>query len=234
MQETRVARFILAGLLIALCSTFALAQDQSGIRVTGTGTVYGEPDLAVFEVGIDSTDPDLATAVEHANQVASAIMTALTEAGVAETDLRTGSFNVWREDIHSPEGEPRPPTFRVVNSVHVTVRDITRVGDLLGLALDSGANQVSGVRFILADPVELRAQARELAMADALRVASQLADLGGVELGAPLFIEERQVNGGPQPQAYAAAMETSVPTAAGELAVTVSVTVNYGIVDSLE
>src|SRR5690554_1612131 len=84
-------------LFLTTLATTAFAQNQTGIRVTGTGTVYGEPDAAVIEVGINVANPDVNTVTEQANEAAQAIIDSLQEAGVAENDIRTGTFNMWRE-----------------------------------------------------------------------------------------------------------------------------------------
>lgn len=220
--------------LLALLFTagIALAQNSEGIRVSGTGTVWGAPDTAEFTVGINTLDADVSAATEESNAVADAIISAMLEAGVAESDVRTSSFNVYREDRRDDEGELLEPVFRVVNSVRVTVRDTAQVGELLSLALEGGANQVTALTFTIADPAELRAQARELAVQDARARAEQLAALTGVTLGVPVLIEEYSSGGVPSSESrnYAmTAQAASVPVQAGELSVSVNLNIVYSI-----
>jgi len=222
----------LVSALIILSAGITMAQDRTGIHVTGTGTVHGEPDLASFDVGINVLHTDVNAATSEAADVAEAIIAALVDTGVSEADIRTGSFNVWREDQHSPDGETRESAFRVMNMLHVTVRDSERTGELLGLALERGANQVSNVSYTFANPAELREEARELAMRSARVTAEQLAALSGATLGAPFFIEEVSASGLSSQDGMAYAMEStarSVPVAGGELAVTVTLKVHFEI-----
>ncbi|MBS3933997.1 MAG: SIMPL domain-containing protein [Truepera sp.] len=217
--------------VIALLAATAWAQGElRGITVTGSGTVYGEPDMAVFEVGVNVLNEDLSLATAEADAAMRRMTEALVAAGVAERDIRTVTFNIWREE---PWGQERPkPAFRVMNTVRVTVREVARAGELLSLSLASGANTVNSIQYTLADPTGLMRQARELAMADALAKAEQLAALAGVALGEVTMISETPVGmtlfteravmmgaGGPD----------GVPLAAGELAVTVSLVVNFAI-----
>lgn len=225
-------RFAFTASLMALLLTVGMVSANSeGIRVSGTGTVHGAPDTATFTVGINTLSEDVSEATRESNEAAQAIIDALMEAGVDEADVRTSSFNVYREDRQNSDGEQQEPLYRVINSVSVTVRDTDSTGDLLSLALENGANQVNNLQFTLSDADGLRAEARTLAVQDARERAEQLAEIAGVELGAPIFIEEFQGGGMPMSarQNFAFAEAASVPIEAGELSVTVDVTIVFSI-----
>lgn len=224
-------RLLLGLAVFALTISTAGFANNEGIRVSGSGTVYGEPDTAMFTVGINTVSDDVSEATEESNAVALAITEALLEAGVVETDIQTSSFNVFRENSGSDDGDQQVPQFRVINSITVTVRDTAITGDLLSLALESGANQVNNLRFTISDAESLRAEARALAVEDARERAEQLAQLAGVELGNPVFIEEFHT-GGPMPaarQGMAFSEASSVPIEAGELSVSVDVNMIFAI-----
>lgn len=216
-----------------LLAATAWAQGElRGITVTGSGTVYGEPDLAVFEVGVNILNEDLSLATAEADSAMRRMTEALVAAGVAERDIRTVTFNIWREERWGRDNEPLTPAFRVMNTVRVTVREVARAGELLSLSLTSGANMVNSIQYTLADPTGLMRQARELAMADALAKVEQLAALAGVTLGEVTMISETA--GGMAFYAERAMMmgaggPDGVPVAGGELAVTVSLVVNFAI-----
>lgn len=221
-------------LLAALVWGAGVAQEQQGISVSGSGTAYGVPDRAVFQTGINVSDADVTAASDQANRVTQAILDALADAGVEKRDVRTTNFIVRREDRWADDGTQQPPLYRVMNTVDVTVRDVTQLGELLGLVLRSGANQVNSVNFTHSEPAELERQARKLAVQDAAERAKQLADLSGVQLGVPLSISENVPAGATAPfqstrMVYAESADASVPVAAGELGVTVEVFVTYGI-----
>ena len=50
--------------------------------------------------------------------------------------------------------------YRASSSLNVTVRDITKVGDILDQATTAGANNISGVNFTVdnSDPIEDQAR----------------------------------------------------------------------------
>ncbi len=233
---------LLTALLLALSlHAVALAQVGSGagsgartVSVVGTGTAYGEPDMAIFEAGVNVVSEDVAAANAAANEEMATILEALVGAGVAEHDIRTVGFNIWREERYSPEGQPTTPVFRVVNTVRVTVREVDRVGELLGLSIGAGANSIGSVQYTLEDPAQLENAARERAMRTLRDRAERLAGLAGVSLGEVLSISETP-DFYPMPPVPAFDMDESavrgadVPVAAGQLSVTVTLQVTFGL-----
>jgi len=163
-------------------------------------------------------------------------MQALKEEGIEKKDIQTVEYAIWPEQNYDPrEGEqPRITGYRVNNSVHVTVRDIERVGAVLGAVTTAGANSVNGISFSIDDPAALEGRAREAAMRDARAKAESLATLAGVQLGDVLQISLSSGGGYPIPMAMArmemadAAMKApSIST--GESSVSVQVQVTYAI-----
>lgn len=236
----------LSALLLVLSLQAALAQMGVAVRtdaetrtlfVVGTGTAYGEPDMAVLEIGVNVASENVAQASAEANEAMERILDALTAAGVAPHDIRTLNYNIWREEPWSPEGRPTTPVFRIVNTVQVTVREVLRVGEILGLSIEAGANSVGSVQYALSDPAQLENAARERAMRLVRDRAERLAELAGVSLGEVRTITEAP-DVYPMPPApwgrggmAEAAMDSDVPVAAGQLSVTVTLQVVYGLED---
>jgi uncharacterized protein YggE len=74
-------------------------------------------------------------------------------------------------------------TYIVENSVHVTVRDLDQIGEILNTAVQAGANTIHGIQFDVSDKTEALSEARQSAVANAETVAKELAQAAGVELG---------------------------------------------------
>ena len=135
-----------------------------------------------------------------------------------------------------PEPAPRslPDGFyRASNTVSVTIRDLGRIGEVLGAATTAGADQMYGIEFKIEDPSALETRAREKAVADAKERASRLATLNGVKLGRALSIVE---NPGARPQPtygydFREAAMSKVPVEQGSLVVSTSVQVIYELAD---
>ena len=100
------------------------------------------------------------------------------------------------------------------------MRDLKKIGSVLDKVVTLGANSVNGPSFFVDKPEPLLDEARQEAVADALRKAKLLSEAAGVELGEIITIRE---GGGyaPQPKRMhrAMAMEMdaggAVPIAAG-------------------
>lgn len=219
-----------AMLLLALLSGLAYAQ-QDGIVVHGTGTAQADPDLARLTVGVSVTDAEVQSALDRADAVMTKVRQALLDAGVARADIQTTAYQVWREELRDRDGAVTGARYHVDHSYQVTVRALDGLGGVLADALAAGANSVGAITFGVADPAALQALARERAMDDARRRAEQLAARAGVELGAPLAIEEAAGAAPVGPQVAFARVDGSggAPVEAGSLTVRIDVTVRYAI-----
>ena len=228
--------FTLVLLMLGMVTAQNTAQnaDERSISVSGSGTVYGEPDVALLELGVDITNEDLNAASSEANETMQRVRDALLAAGVDAKDIRTLTFNIWREQPYaydsSPRSEPATPLYHVTNVVQVTVREVGRAGEVLSSAVDAGANVVNGVQYTFSDADALERQARELAFADAQSKAEQLASLAGATLGPAVSISESGSGGDPFYNRGVMATADSMgeaPVSGGQLAVTVTVSASF-------
>lgn len=227
---------LLLTLLLALLSPLAWAQnnfDENTISVTGTGTVYAEPDLATFDVGVSALQKDVVAASDEVSEKVAQIMATLEALGVAEQDIRTVEVSIFPEQNYNRDGELTGTRFRVVNRLRVSVQDTAQLGTLLGRSIQAGANEVSNVTYTFANPKALEDRARADAMSAAKDKAEQLASLAGVELGAVKRIAEQGGGAPPTPQARMMQMEagSDMPVSAGQLSVSVSLGVVYEIAE---
>ena len=230
---------LVPALALAQTPQLPMAQSAGALTVSGSGTVYGQPDQATLELGVNLADEDLGAALEAANAAVAEVMAALREAGVAHDDIRTSYFNIWQEQPYTPEGGPSTPLYRVNNILSVTVRDTERVSAVLDGAVRAGANAVNSVQYTIADPEALAQEAREKAFANARAKAEQLAQLAGLELGEVLMISDGSSWPGtppeqPVPQAMMSDMGGGVPVTGGQLAVSATVVVQFGLAGAAE
>lgn len=214
-----------------MLSTNALAQDlQKTISVTGSGTIYAEPDIAMITVSIEVKNRDLGKATNEANNVIAKIKDTLEPLGIAAEDIRTSSFNVWPDQRYDLEGRPTTNGYVVSHSLEVTIRNIENVGEVLSKSINAGANGVSNIRYTFADDSELEEQARAKAMANARAKAEQLAELAEVNITGIMSIREQTNNNTSPATPRFEAMSTvaeSVPVSTGQLAVSVSLAVSF-------
>lgn len=210
----------------------APAEVQNQIHVTGQGTVRATPDIAQAQLGVQIFSESLDEAMAENNSRSEGVITALKGAGVADSDIKTISFNVQpQRDFRKEDGIGEIVGYWVNNTVAVTLRDLTRVGGMLQAAIDAGANNVNSLIFTLDDPDSLRMEARVKAMEDARLRAETLAQAAGVELGKPVRIDDSSYGGGPifARASFDEAAGGAVPVAPGEMEITAQVAVVYEI-----
>jgi uncharacterized protein YggE len=203
------------------------------ITVVGEGTVAVEPDVATVQIGVETTGASAAEASAEATAVMDAVLAALTQLGIPSRDIQTSGFSIWVERPSGPDGQPSDQViYRVNNSVTVTIRDLSAVGDVLDAAIEAGANNIYGVNFSISDPDEVMAEARKIASQNARARAEELASLHGVAVGEVVSISE-VIGGGAVP---VASINASVAydrgggaIAPGELEMTAQLQVVYAI-----
>jgi uncharacterized protein YggE len=175
----------------------SLAQSNPGgtalpantITVNGTGIVRAAPDMASIELGVEVFNNDIQMAFKDSNTRQAAITEAVKATGVAAEDIITSNFSAGFGSRYTPEGTEMQGYY-VNNTIRVIVRDITKIGEVINVALGAGANSLYGLSFDLADRTALESQARALAMADAESRAQEYATLIGAQLGEVVVIVE--------------------------------------------
>jgi hypothetical protein len=208
-------------------------QSNGGISVVGEGIVQAQPDTAHITLGVDITEQSLAQAQAEAAQRMDAVVAKLKADGIADTDIRTVSYNVTPQyDQQGNQNQPVLRGYEVQNMVEVRTTNVAGLGALLDDAVAAGATRVFGISFEASDMEGLKSQARDQAMTNALAKAQQLAKDAGVTLGRPVAVTESDTGGvTPQPVARAAApaAATTTPIQPGQLQISTMITVVYAI-----
>ncbi len=212
--------------------------QQEGIWVNGEGKVTVTPDIATLWLGIEAQAETVAEAQSQAAGAMEAVMTALTDSGVAEKDIQTQYYSidqVTRWDDFKDEAVV--VGYRVTNTVTAKIREMDKVGSIIDAVAAAGGDytRINNISFSVDDPTAYYAEAREKAMADAIAKAEQLAELAGVELGKPTYISEWSSYPVSQRDVYyeagAAVPTVETPISPGELELTLTVQVAYAILD---
>jgi uncharacterized protein len=236
-----------AVLLLAGGASLAGAQETPRvIRVIGVGQVQTAPDRAHIDLAVEAVARTARAAGEQNAAAMDRVIRALRAAGVARDDIQTRGYSLFpeyarpdrpptpRSDVID-DPQPRIVGYRAVNTVSVRTRDLARVGQLIDVALDAGANRMESLRFSLQDAEAAQDQALRQATEKARRSAEAIAASLGVRLGD--VVEATTVSGiiGPVAQFERAMARDMIAAAAptpiepGEQTVTASVTVAFAI-----
>lgn len=178
---------ILAAALTGCAPAAAPAAAQNPttrtISVNGTGSVTISPDIAYITIGVHTEAGDVSEALASNTAQAKAVADALAGLGVEAKDIQTTAFNVYPQQQYGPNGEMLDLKYAVDNSVYITVRDLTKMGEILSTVVKSGANNISGIQFDVADRSKAESEARQKAVNDARAQAEELASAAGAKLG---------------------------------------------------
>ena len=214
-----------------------VAQQQTGIWVTGRGEVMAVPDLALLSLGIEARAGTVSEAQAQASEVMDKVMEALKDNGVDEKDIQTQRFSIypitrWDKDAEKEE----IIGYRVTNMVLAKIRELDNAGAIIDAVAQAGGDytRIQDISFTVDDPTPYYEEARTNALEDAKNKAEQMANLTGVKLGRPTYISEGAIY---IPIITRGLYETDAPVPApvtpispGEMKITLNVQVAYAIV----
>lgn len=224
------ARTVIAAIAMATMASSASGQSlPPTVSVTGEASISVPPDLAQIDSGVTTEAKTAREASEANNKAMGVVLQALKTAGIAEKDIQTSRLSL------SPQSAPNRNAnapflivgYRASNRVTVTIRDITKVADTIDVLVGSGANEISGISFMVSKASKLLDDARSEAVADARRKAEIYAKAANISLGAPISISEETAPGPVPYRKMAADMAASAPVAQGQETLRVSVSVSY-------
>jgi uncharacterized protein YggE len=227
MRMLRVACFTL--LAAAPLAAQAAEKVDKLVTVTGEAIVTATPDAATIRIGVSSQGKTARAASDANAKEMGAVLAALKENGIDERDIQTALLSLQpQNDANRPAGN-RLVGFQVFNQFAIKVRDISKLPNVLDRAIAAGANEMSGVEFIVSEQSKLLDKARGEAIADARRKAELYADAAGMKLGRVMAISEE---GSPAPFRPITAMRAGAAApvvAPGEQTLRAVVTVSYEI-----
>ncbi|MEQ8780572.1 MAG: SIMPL domain-containing protein [Roseibium album] len=218
----------------------ALAQDAQtlagSITMEGRGTVAVTPDMAVITTNVVSTAKTAAEALSENSASISKVIDAIKGAGIEAKDIQTRGFGIYPRYERVASGSDQQPGiagYEVRNGVEVNVRDLAKLGGLLTLVVESGANSVDGIRFEVSDPADKLDEARKKAVDAARHKAEIFASAAGAELGTIISISETGTQM-PQPLmmragSMMAASAEAVPVETGEQTIGANVTIRWAL-----
>lgn len=225
----------LALILLISMALPALAQDESRIiSVVGDASVAAVPDMAELTIGVtrDERRPD--AAMDGVADAAAEVFALLDAAGIAPEDRRTSGLSLQpRWERNSNGSSARIAGYVASTRITVRVRDLQALGPLITDTVGDGANTLSGLNFVVADPAPLEAEARRLAILNGMEKAKLFADTAQVELGelvSILDVGAMAQPGGPM-MAEMALRSDAMPIAEGEVTISASVSIRYAIAE---
>ena len=241
---------ILALFLLAQTITVAANFGRSGAPATDTITVQGmgqatlPPDVAKISFTVEHTNVAVAEAQAATTKQANAAIEFVKAQSIPEKDIKTMYYNITPQysypnpcavGVYCPlyPNSPKVTGYQVSQTVQVTMRDLSKVGDMLAGLGKQGVQNLNGPAFALDDDTAGYNAARADAIIKAKTQADVLAKQLGVRLGKIVNFSESS-GGYPYP-VYAMGMggdakvesAPNIPT--GENTYNASVSITYEI-----
>ena len=226
MTMSRILTCVILIVIAAPGPTQAAERIDKLLTVTGEGTVAAAPDSAMIRLGVSSTGKTARAASDANAREMTVVLAAIKESGVADRDIQTTSLSLQPQYDPSKTGAARLIGFQANNQVTVKIRDVGRLPTVLDRAIAGGANEMSGIEFVVSEQGKLLDKARTEAIADARRKAELYATAAGMKVGRVMAISEE--GSAPPPRAFQALRAgAATPIAPGEQTLRAVVTVSY-------
>lgn len=228
--------FRLFVLFIALvASGLALANETDGnvIRLSSTGEVKVEPNMASITVAVSTQEKTADAAVKSNAKRMEKVVSAL-KSKIAKNDtLQTSQYQLSPVYQHDRDaGESKIVGYRVSNQITIEYHNLATLGDLLDAVVDSGINQIDNLRFSHTDTVALQKKALEQAITSAKVTAELIAKSAGVTLKGIKEIASYDNHPTPVYREMAMAMDArgaASQVLPGEITISATVNVVYNI-----
>ncbi|HEX3709716.1 MAG TPA: SIMPL domain-containing protein [Pseudolabrys sp.] len=219
------SRFMFVVLFVAAALLPARAADRL-VTVTGEASISVKPDTAVIRVGVNSQGKTAKAASEANAREMTAVLAAIKADGIEDRDIQTSHLSLQPQYDPNKAGTARLLGFQVTNQLTVKIRDIGKLPAFLDSTVAAGANEMSGIEFIVSEQSKLLDRVRAEAIADARRKAELYARAAGTKVGHVVSIMDE--GAAPPPRPVMQAMRAgAVPIAPGEQTLRAAVTVSY-------
>lgn len=172
---------------------------QSGIWVTGEGSLNLEPDLALVNIGVETQALSVARARKMAGNAMDSVVKVVKGHGLVDRDIKTISFNILPQYEYTEISESGRRVhkqiligYKVNNTARIKVRDLEKIGTIIDDVANAGGDstRITGITFTVEDLDPFMSELRKMAVEDAISKAQHLALLSGIEIDKLIFVGE--------------------------------------------
>lgn len=222
--------------LMLAAATFAEAQPANPtptpsdnrrvtrVSVAGDAVIQAQPDTAILTIAVVTQARRAIDAQQENATKSDAVVQALKAAAGAGGEVKTSGYSVQPQRVYK-EGQPPAITgYEARNTVTVTLSDLKRLGSVIDIASQSGANDISGISFTLKQDRAAREQALTEATREAMNKAQVLARALGGRIVRVVEVQEDGFQRPPVPvyqaEAFMAKRDSATPIEVGSLDIT--------------
>ena len=186
MELKHIIPILLVAALVVVAGCQQRDPDDHTIMTQGNAELKFKPDTAEIVVGVSVLKDSAKDAQAEASAITNAIVDGLRYKGIAESDIATDQLMLYEEYKWDENyREQTSAGWRATQTLRVTTSDLTKLGTIVDVAVEKGANQIQNINFKLSPAKEL--EYKKQALADATKNAKDkaeiLAESSGYQLG---------------------------------------------------
>jgi uncharacterized protein YggE len=151
------------------------------LSLSGTATVYAQPDQVVFSIGAYTEEKTASAAIDENAGIMTAVLNAIEAQGVKVENISTAYYTVTPNYSYDAK---MVISYQVTNMMQVKISDLSKVGAIIDAASAAGANKVDSISFGLSDSSanNLKLSAYKAAIVDAKAKASVITQNLGISI----------------------------------------------------
>ncbi len=224
-------KIIFAVLIIVLIGIVGCQQNV--LTAAGNYEITVDPDEAEVWAGVSVVDVSADLTQNEVNTVMNDMINALKKAGISESEMSTERLSL-HEERRWEEGKSTVVGWRATQILKIKTDELDKVGTIVDIAVENGANQIQNINFGLS--VEKENEYKNQALAEATKSAKEKAETMASSLGVKLKGVKSISESGYYARPYAYAMEETVGSKAvaeaaqvmpGDVTVSANVNVVY-------
>lgn len=213
-------------------------KPERTIRVEAEGKISVKPDIAMTTMGVTTEAATVAEAQQKNTDTVNKLISRVKEVGIDAADIQTRDYSVYPAYNYPTDGsKPQLRGYTISQNVAIKIRDLAKANQVLGLAGEVGATNVSGLEFTIDDKDAYLAQARSEALKKVGEKAEALSSMLGLKLSGIVSYDEYESSGA-QPyygtKMYDMAIGASVESAPSIEAGTNDVVLHVGVTFELK
>ncbi len=184
IESHKLTNILLACVFVALAYlTFAqrdirvhMAQDEQDrtITVEGTAETFVAPDTASVSFSVTKKAQSTDVAMDSINERMGVLVEELQRLDIAQKDIKTINYTVQPEYSYN-NGTQKFEGYRATQRITVTIRDLSKASDVLGIVNRADVDHVSQLSFFVDETDEVMKELRKQAIDDAKEKAKILA-----------------------------------------------------------
>lgn len=198
------------------------------MTVIGASSITLSPDTVQVHLEVQTENEKLTTAQQENATTMNQVIEALLNVSVDQDAIQTVSYTITPQYDYI-DGEQRFKGYAVSNVIQVTSVFIEKIGSMIDVAVENGANGISNLQFFVENEEVAYEKALSEALMDAKKKAQTMAETMQLQTDAiPIkIVEERRENPIVPRMFVAKEMTSTTPIEPGQLTIQAAVTVQF-------